>query len=163
MVPLSPLPATVRTDRFDLPLVTAAEVAAIRAGRRSPHWHADYPRQDDLDAFSMIKEPEVPWGPRHVVRRFDGLVVGSIGFFGPPDAGEVEVGYGLVEYARGHGVISECLAGLLAEADGLGVRVRASVLPENTASLRVLAKCGFTELRGSNEDGELVMVRPVRS
>ena len=37
------------------------------------------------------------------------------------------------------------------------------MLPDNTASLRVLAKCGFTELRGSNEDGELVMARPLRS
>jgi ribosomal-protein-alanine N-acetyltransferase len=26
----------------------------------------------------------------------------------------------------------------------------------------VLAKCGFNELRGSNEDGELVMARPLR-
>jgi hypothetical protein len=25
----------------------------------------------------------------------------------------------------------------------------------------VLAKCGFTELRGSNEDGHLVMARPL--
>jgi len=38
--------------------------------------------------------------------------------------------------------------------------VRASVEPTNDASIRVLAKCGFTQLRGSNEDGELVMVRP---
>jgi RimJ/RimL family protein N-acetyltransferase len=35
------------------------------------------------------------------------------------------------------------------------------VRPENRASLRVLAKCGFTQLRGSTEDGELVMVRPL--
>ena len=30
--------------------------------------------------------PDPSWGPRHVVRAFDGLVVGSIGFFGPPEA-----------------------------------------------------------------------------
>ena len=34
--------------------------------------------------------------------------------------------------------------------------------PTTRASIRVLAKCGFTELRGSNEDGELVMARPLR-
>jgi RimJ/RimL family protein N-acetyltransferase len=41
------------------------------------------------------------------------------------------------------------------------VRIRASVEPENAASIRVLAKCGFTELRGTTPDGELVMVRPL--
>ena len=157
------LPQTVATDRFDLVQVTAAEVRAIAEGRRNPAWHAEYPRADDVDAVSMIGPSEVGWGPRHVVRRFDGLVIGSIGFFGPPSEGEVEVGYGLVEYARGRGVATESLRALLAQTDGLGVRVRAAVSPENAPSLRVLAKCGFTELRGSNEDGELVLARPVRA
>jgi RimJ/RimL family protein N-acetyltransferase len=93
-------------------------------------------------------------------------VVGSIGFFGPPTPGpdehaETEVGFGLVADARGHGAASEALTALLEHADRAGVRVRASVPPENRASLRVLAKCGFTQLRGSDEDGALVMVRPL--
>ena len=50
----------------------------------------------------------------------------------------------------------------MAAAEATGARVRASVLPDNHASIRVLAKCGFTELRGSTEDGELVMARPRR-
>jgi RimJ/RimL family protein N-acetyltransferase len=41
------------------------------------------------------------------------------------------------------------------------VRIRASVVPTNAPSIRVLAKCGFTELRGSNEDGNLVLARPL--
>jgi ribosomal-protein-alanine N-acetyltransferase len=59
-------------------------------------------------------------------------------------------------------VATEALTVLLDEADRAGVRIRASVLPDNARSIRVLAKCGFTELRGSNEDGELVMARPLR-
>ena len=160
------LPAEVTTLRLRLPLVTADERSDMLAGRRRPEWHADYPREDDRDAVSMIPAtgPE-PWGPRHIVRAFDGLVVGSIGFFGPPvavdEVPEVEVGYGLVEDARGHGAATEALRGMLAEADRLGVRVRAGVRPDNTRSVRVLAKCGFTGLRGTDEDGALVMVRPV--
>jgi RimJ/RimL family protein N-acetyltransferase len=85
-------------------------------------------------------------------------VLGSIGFFGPPDSSaEVEVGYGLVQEAWGWGFATEALTGLL---DGLELAVRASVRPENARSLRVLAKCGFTQLRGTTGDGELVMVRP---
>lgn len=160
------LPVEVATVRLRLPLVTSDERADMLAGRRRPAWHPDYPREDDRDAVSMIPAsgPDA-WCPRHVVRAFDGLVVGSVGFFGPPSdvAGtpEVEVGYGLVEEARGHGAATEALRGLLAETDRAGVRVRASVKPDNTASIRVLAKCGFTELRGTTDDGELVMVRPL--
>ncbi|MBO9522726.1 MAG: GNAT family N-acetyltransferase [Nocardioidaceae bacterium] len=137
----------------------------MRAGQREPSWHADFPRQDDLDGVSMIRDDSC-WSSRRIVRAFDGLVVGSIGFFGPPEpAGdgveEVEVGYGLVDEARGRGVATEALRGLLALTDAAGVRVRASVEPENAASIRVLAKCGFTILRGSDDEGNLVMARPL--
>jgi RimJ/RimL family protein N-acetyltransferase len=138
------------------------------AGRRRVSWHPDYPRKGDQDAAAMVKadDPDASWGPRHIVRRGDGLVVGSIGFFGAPAPGpdevaEAEVGFGLVEEARGHGAVSEALSALLKETDRAGVRIRASVRPENRASLKVLAACGFTQLRGSTEDGELVMVRPL--
>ena len=159
------LPREVATLRLRLPLVTPEERDDVLAGRRRPEWHADYPREDDRDAMTLLRDAADPWGPRHIVRAFDGLVVGSIGFFGPPDdvhgVPETEVGYGLVADARGHGAATEALRGLLAETDRGGVRIRASVLPDNAASIRVLAKCGFTELRGANEDGELVMARPL--
>jgi len=159
------LPRAVATLRLRLPLVTLEERDDMLAGRRRPEWHADYPREDDRDAMTLLRDAADAWGPRHIVRAFDGLVVGSIGFFGPPEdvdgVPETEVGYGLVADARGHGAATEALRGLLAETDRGGVRVRASVLPDNAASIRVLAKCGFTELRGANEDGELVMARPL--
>ncbi|GAB3791516.1 GNAT family N-acetyltransferase [Nocardioides ungokensis] len=161
------LPAEIPTVRLRLPLITADERDDMLAGRRRPEWHADYPREDDRDAVTMLRDGADPWGPRHIVRAFDGLVVGSIGFFGPPadrdGTPEAEVGYGLVVDARGHGAATEALRGLLALTDHGGVRVRASVLPDNAPSIRVLAKCGFTELRGANEDGELVMARPIPS
>lgn len=166
---MTDLDPVISTPRLRLELITPEEAAGMLAGRRRPDWHPDYPRQDDLDAVSMVKPggSEPGWGPRHVVRAFDGLVVGSIGFFGPPEPAaadgvpETEVGYGLVEDARGHGAATEALRGLLEHTDRLGVRLRASVEPGNTASVRVLAKCGFTELRGSDEDGNLVMARPL--
>jgi ribosomal-protein-alanine N-acetyltransferase len=158
------LPGVVDTARLRLPLWSAADVARVRGGERAADWHPDFPREDDRDAASVWHDGD-PWGPRSVV--LDGQVVGSIGFFGPPEqnpdgVAEAEVGYGLVEDARGAGVATEALRALLAEADASGVRVRASVRPDNTPSIRVLAKCGFTELRGSNDDGELVMARPLR-
>jgi len=167
---VSALDPVVSTPRLRLELITPDEAAGMRAGRRKPSWHPDYPRKDDLDGISMIPavgDPaDLTWTSRHIVRAFDGLVVGSIGFFGPPAPAadgvpETEVGYGLVEDARGRGVATEAVTGLLAHTDRLGVRVRASVEPDNTASVRVLAKCGFTQLRGSDDEGNLVMARPL--
>jgi ribosomal-protein-alanine N-acetyltransferase len=162
------LDEVVTTPRLRLQLITPDEAARMLAGQRKPAWHPEYPRQDDLDGISMINAhaDDLSWSPRHIVRAFDGLVVGSIGFFGPPAAAddgvpEAEIGYGLVGDARGRGVATEAVAGLLAHTDRIGVRVRASVEPGNTPSVRVLAKCGFTQLRGSDEDGNLVMARPL--
>ena len=166
---MSGLPETVFSKRLRLPLVTPEDAAGMLAGRRRVSWHRDYPRKEDQDAAAMVKsdDPDAGWGQRHIVRTFDGLVVGSIGFFGAPcpgpdDVPETEVGFGLVAEARGHGAVSEALTALLEQTDRAGVRVRASVRPENRASLRVLAGCGFTHLRGSSEEGELVMVRPLQ-
>ena len=162
------LPETVSSQRLVLRLVTPEDAQGMLAGRRRISWHPDYPRKADQDAAALVKsdDPQSGWGPRHIVRSVDGLVVGSIGFFGAPSPGpddldETEIGFGLVQEARGHGAATEALTALLEHTDRAGVRVRASVLPENRASVRVLAKCGFTQLRGSTEDGELVMVRPL--
>ncbi|GAB6984270.1 hypothetical protein JCM10369A_07940 [Nocardioides pyridinolyticus] len=163
MVPGVNLPEVVVTERLRLPLWTAEDVAAIRSGGRRDGWHRDYPRRDDADAATLWRAGDT-WAPRHVVRGVTAL--GSIGFFGPPQQAadgvpEVEVGYGLVEEAHGFGFATEALQALLAGTDALGVRVRASVEPTNRAGVRVLARCGFTQLRGAGEDGELVMVRPL--
>lgn len=169
MVPLSALPEVVVSPRLQLRLVSHEDAEGMLAGRRRVSWHPDYPRPDDTDAAALVastRDRGDGWGQRHIVRGGDGLVVGSIGFFAAPEPGpdetpEAEVRFGLVEEARGHGAVTEALTALLGATDGLGVRVRASVGPANAAALRVLARCGFTQLRGSTEDGELVMVRPL--
>lgn len=152
------LPDVISSERLRLVLMSTADAADMRCGRRQDRWHPSYPRADDVDAASTVRAGDT-WGPRHVV--LDRLAVGSIGCYGPPDAGEAEVGYGLVEEVRGRGLATEALRALVAETDRVGVRLRASVAPDNAASLRVLARCGFTDLRGSNPDGELVMARPL--
>ena len=154
------LPERIETDRLRLILVTAADAADMRAGRRQDRWHPSYPRRDDVDAASLVRDgdEDASWGPRHVVLGHQ--AVGSIGCFGPPRDGETEVGYGLVAEVRGQGIATEALRALVAEAARAGVRLRASVSPDNRASLQVLARCGFTELRGSNEDDELVLALP---
>lgn len=167
--------APIRTERLVLPLWTAPDVAAITSGSRTGflgEWHPEFPRPDDVAAASLWREGDI-YGPRSIVRGV--TVLGSIGFFGPPEPGrdaggaggggdagaaaELEVGYGLVRDAWGWGFATEALGALL-DAVGTGVAVRASIRPENKASLRVAAACGLTQLRGASPEGELVMVRP---
>lgn len=166
---LPELPVTLSTSRLRLVLVSPADAADMMAGRRQVRWHPDYPRRDDVDAASMVRPagPAGPagnadtWGPRHIV--FEQQAVGSIGFYAPPVDGEVEVGFGLIEAVRGNGLMTEALAALLAQAERIAIRVRASVEPTNRPSLRLLAAAGFTDLRGSNDEGQLVMARPLAS
>src|SRR5690606_26810329 len=75
--------AVLRTARLTLPLITPAQAADLRAGVRHPSFAPGFPRPDDIDAASLAR-PDDPWGPRLVVRSNDGLVCGTIGFFGAP-------------------------------------------------------------------------------
>ena len=76
-----PVTEVLQTERLRLPLWTAEDVARLRGTGRAADWHPDFPREDDRDAASVWREGD-PWGPRSVV--LAGRVVGSAGFFGPP-------------------------------------------------------------------------------
>ena len=157
------LPDAIETERLSLHVLTVDEAQAIVSGRpRLPSWHDEFPGDDDVDAASMVVDAGSAsgWGPRQIVTVGGGLVVGTIGFIGPPEivagVSEVEVGYGLVPSARNAGLATEALIAMLGAARRLSVRVRATVGPDNTASRRVLDKCGFT-LAGITDDGQLVV------
>jgi predicted acetyltransferase len=149
--PIGPEPVETRAAR--LVPITAAEARAMLAGKTRRDWADGYPREDDLDAVRMMP-PTGPdaWSARHVVRRADGRVVGSIGCVGPPDDGVVEVGYGLVPAARGGGLMTDVLSGMVRSLEAAGLRVVAHTAPDNVASHRVLARLGFERL-GSQTDG----------
>ncbi|GAA5140863.1 hypothetical protein GCM10023340_01680 [Nocardioides marinquilinus] len=157
---LDALPALIETGRLRLILVTLDDAAAMREGRRDVRWHPQYPRPDDVAAAETVRTGTNTFGPRHVV--LDRLAVGTVTCHAPPEVAgpELEVGFGLVPDARGRGVATEALLGYATALEALGLRVRGAARPENRASLRVLAKAGFTELRGSDDDGHLVMARP---
>ncbi len=98
----------------------------------------------------------------------DGRVVGLVGFHGPPDGrGMVEVAYGVDPAHRRQGYARALLQTALdwaAAAPGVTV-VRASISPDNEASLATLRPFGFEHVgeQWDDEDGlELLFERPVR-
>ncbi|MEQ7005568.1 GNAT family N-acetyltransferase [Actinopolymorpha sp. B17G11] len=112
-------------------------------------------------------EPEAAaWIARVVVAGPDGVVIGYAGYHGPPDdRGMVEVGYTVDPGHRRQGYATAILAALLerAAAEPAVQVVRASISPDNEASLATIAKFGFTKIgdQWDEEDGlELVFERP---
>lgn len=89
------------------------------------------------------------WVARAAVSQPDGSVVGVAGFHGPPDAnGMVEVGYRVDPAHRRRGYARAILTELLRwAATETGVRtVRASISPDNVASLATIAGFGFSRV-----------------
>jgi [ribosomal protein S5]-alanine N-acetyltransferase len=98
----------------------------------------------------------------------DGEPVGHVGFHGPPDdTGMVEVAYSVDTALRRRGHARRLLvAALTWAASEPAVRtVRASISPDNVASLATLRPFGFTQVgeQWDDEDGlEIIYERPVR-
>ena len=106
-----------------------------------------------------------PWIARAAVAEPPGVVVGHAGFHGPPDAdGVVEVGYSVDPAYRRRGYAKAMLAALIerAQADPAVRVIRASISPDNVASLATIAGFGFVRVgeQWDAEDGlELVFER----
>ncbi|GAB1691787.1 GNAT family N-acetyltransferase [Krasilnikovia sp. M28-CT-15] len=106
------------------------------------------------------------WIARAAVAVDEDVVVGHGGFHGPPDAdGTVELGYSVDPAYRRRGYGRAILTELLrrADADPAVAAVRASIRPDNTASLATLSGTGFVRIgeQWDQEDGlELVFRRP---
>ena len=140
------------------------DAQALREGSVGPaaglRWHEEYPMAETFGAVQMLlgahgfalrpdDDPagEPAWWIWQVVE--DGLVVGDIGFHGPPPADgpvTVEIGYNVVPAVRGRGVATRACVLLLEQAwrDGAQL-VLAGTEPGNVASQRVLRKIGMQQ------------------
>lgn len=121
-----------------------------------------WPTEDTMDILPFIKESleidKIPSGFEFwmIVKKDTMKVVGDIGFKGKPDdKGEVEVGFGLVETERGHGLGFESLKAIIDWAfSQKNVKViKADCLIDNKASARILEKAGMKKI---NQDQDLI-------
>ena len=91
-----------------------------------------------------------------VTRRAEGTrtaLVAGAGFFGAPSGGVVEIGYSVVESARGRGFATEIVAALVAHALSHAhvTEVVAHTSDANVASTRTLLRCGFARVGPGTE------------
>ena len=115
----------------------------------------------------LARDPShAPWIVRAAVAEPEGVVVGHAGFHGAPDAsGTVSVAYSVDPAHRRKGYARAMLAALLerAAAEPSVKTVRATIRPDNAASLATIAGHGFvhTGEQWDEEDGrELISDRP---
>lgn len=115
------------------------------------------------------KDPEYAnWVVRAVVTDPGGVAVGHAGFHGPPDGdGVVEVGYTVDPAFRRQGYAKAIIRALLARAadDPQVTRVRASISPDNIASLASIRGFGFVKVGeewDENDGLEIVFETPAR-
>ncbi|MFB9209995.1 GNAT family N-acetyltransferase [Nonomuraea spiralis] len=96
------------------------------------------------------------WMARQAVTGPEGVVIGHAGFHGPPDeAGMVEIGYAVAPDFRRQGYGRAILIELLrrAAAEPEVKTVRATISPDNVASLATIAGFGFVQV-GEDWDEE---------
>jgi RimJ/RimL family protein N-acetyltransferase len=119
---------------------------------------------DELDGFLQYRiadlsvDPEAqPWLGRAIVLQTDAgpRIIGTVGFHSPPDAdGRIEIGYRVDEAYRRTGVASEVVRAMFdwaAREHGV-TRFRASVAPENIASLATIGRFGFRHVGEQIDD-----------
>jgi len=146
---------TNSVDLLPLSRQEAARIVASAPGA-DDRWAEGFPREDDCGPAARVAAAAAdsgPFGVYKLVPRTHGHIIGTAGFYGPPDAsGEVTIGYGMVEPEWGRGYGTEAVAGLVAicRAHGGVTVINADTSLDNVGSQRVLEKNGFRKLRSSD-------------
>jgi RimJ/RimL family protein N-acetyltransferase len=133
---------------------------------QQPSWHREYPMPDSIDAIAMVFAAHratlgvVAESPKWWIHQIvvDDVVVGDIGFHGPPSPElAVEIGYSVVPAWRGRGVATRACAMILQQAwqDGADTVV-AETDAGNVVSQMVLLRNGFQR----RPDGIFLINRP---
>lgn len=152
---------------LELRLLTRAEAERVIRRRRDPAagdppWAPGYPLEGDTRACVVYVSQLPIEGGSGAANEFGyyqilegGVVVGGIGFHGPPREGIVEVGYGVVPGVRGRGVATRALLCMaeLARSTGRVSRMIGRTTPDNVASQRVMKAVG---MRQSGRDEEFL-------
>jgi RimJ/RimL family protein N-acetyltransferase len=163
-------PASYDLRLVPLPVEVARQILTGKTRLETlSHWHPEYPLSDSIDAIAMVfaahrvvgaAVDEAPaWWIHQIV--VDGVVVGDIGFHGPPGPERaVEIGYSVVPAWRRRRVASRACDLILQQAwqDGAEVVV-AETDHDNVASQAVLLGNGFQQ----RPDGVFMIRRPEAS
>jgi RimJ/RimL family protein N-acetyltransferase len=159
------VPATVELARAEMS--DRSEFARLLGADIPGNWPPES-AADALPFFLELLEGNptwVGWLGWYAIATLDDAaptLVGSGGFFGPPDgAGEIETGYSVLPQFHRRGIATEMVGGLIGWATSHESvhRVVARTTEDNVGSRRVLETLGFAEDGPSDEPGGIRFVR----
>lgn len=142
----------LETERLRLYITSQSEMEKIIERQTDEEIRKAY--QEMLDGY--LAHPEQgEWYAIWLVTRHDGVQVGDLSFKGLNEDGSAEIGYGIIDEFQGQGYATEAVKAAVNWAlKQVGVlRVEAETEQDNTASQRVLAKCGFVPSGIMGEEG----------
>ena len=142
----------LKTERLRLRPADRGQMEAAIAAQTDPELIKAY---TEMLEGCLAHPDQWEWYAMWIIALKDGTPVGDLCFKGLPETGVPEIGYGLQEEYWGRGYATEAVRAALNWALGQpGVNaVEAETDPENTASQRVLEKCGFRPNGTRGEEG----------
>jgi [ribosomal protein S5]-alanine N-acetyltransferase len=161
-------PENIQTERLVLVALLPQDLEALIAGDlehfailTSFRFPLDNPTIGDLHWHLSAIQADVrhlPWRIRVIAERSSRMVVGSINLKGPPsEVGDVEIGWGLFENARGKGYATEASAAVIKWAlQQPGVRSISATIPDdNDRSQRLAKRLGLIRTSETRRDTPL--------
>ena len=142
----------LETERLRLYITSQSEMEKIIERQTDEELRKAY--QEMLDGY-LAHPKQGEWYAIWLVTRHDGVQVGDLSFKGLNEDGSAEIGYGIIDEFQGQGYATEAVKAAVNWAlKQAGVlRVEAETEPDNKASQRVLAKCGFVPSGIIGEEG----------
>lgn len=124
------------------------------AVRYTLEWLEKHPGQEEwgFHYFVLRNDPDEP----------ESVLIGAGGFKGPPEEGEVELGYSILARFRRRGFATEAVLAFVKRAfsDARVRCVTAETLPHLVPSIGVLQKCGFSFAGPGSGDGVIRYALP---
>ena len=142
----------IETKRLTLTVATRGDMEKIIASAQDSDLRQAY--REMLQG--CIDHPDQwDWYAVWLIDRKDGVHVGDLSFKGLKADGSAEIGYGIDPAFWGNGYATEAVAAAVdwALAQPGVTQIEAETDPDNGASQRVLAKCGFTATGPIGEEG----------
>lgn len=150
----------IETQRLTLVVATRGEMEQIIAATEEDELKQAY--REMLQG--CLDHPEQwDWYAIWLITRKDGTHIGDLSFKGLHPDGSVEIGYGIDPAFWGNGYATEAVDAAVRwalEQPGV-IRVEAETDPHNSASQRVLEKCGFLPSGTTGEEGPRFVRRKI--
>lgn len=152
----------IKSKRLLLSPMTLDELRAAIVAETDEHMRTAY---SEMLQGCHDHPNEYKWYTAWQISLNDGTHVGSFCFMGPPENGEVEIGYGIDKGHQGNGYATEALTQMCGWAfSNSGVYfIRAETDADNAASQAVLKKAGFASTGKTGAEGPLFELEKERS